>query len=147
MRPCAGRHSWQFFRAWRSAPEVATRTRQRGFVTARSLRPFTGFALACLSRRFAPGASGTGLNTLPSLADDVQANKASSFRAVGKLLGRRRKKPFAPSVLPAVQDAAGDLCTSPQDTIRRWREHFGALEDGVEASKPEILQLAASSCS
>ena len=25
VRPCAGRHSWQFFRARRSAPEVATR--------------------------------------------------------------------------------------------------------------------------
>ena len=49
------------------------------------------------------------LEYVASLADDVQANKASSFRAVGQLLGRQRKKPFAPSVLPAVQDAAGDL--------------------------------------
>ena len=66
---------------------------------------------------------------LETLADGVQANDTTSYQAVGKLLGKQRKKPW---VLPAVRKMDGTLCESPRAVLSRWREHFSALEDGVE---------------
>ena len=81
---------------------------------------------------------------IAGLADAVQANQASSFQAVNRLLCRKRKKPFAPSVLPAVKEKDGTVCSSPEAVQRRWREHFSALEDGVVSSPDSLLAGALS---
>eukprot|EP00439_Symbiodinium_sp_Y106_P038167 s6818_g4.t1 len=76
------------------------------------------------------------------LADSVQANEGTAFQAVNQLLGRRRKKPFAPAVLPVVQQQDGAPCSSPDAATRRWREHFSALEDGVEVTCSQLVEAA-----
>ncbi|CAE7819601.1 unnamed protein product, partial [Symbiodinium sp. KB8] len=74
------------------------------------------------------------------LADDIQANRANAFQAANMLLARRRKKPFAPNVLPGIEDSNGQLCHTPEDTTRRWREFFSAMEDGIEVSSTQLVR-------
>ena len=71
-----------------------------------------------------------------------KANDSSSFRAVNALLSRSRKKPFAPNVLPGIEDENGCLCPTPEAATRRWRNFFSALEDGVEVSQAQLVEEA-----
>ncbi|CAE7884795.1 unnamed protein product [Symbiodinium microadriaticum] len=80
------------------------------------------------------------------LADEVQARPAQAFGAVNALLCRRRKKPFAPAVLPSVRDKDGKPCASPADAMRRWRQHFSDLEAGSDVSPQHLGRLALSRC-
>ena len=77
---------------------------------------------------------------MEKLADDVEANKPNAQAAVQSILARKRRKPFAPEVLPAIKDADGCLCENPEDAVTRWREHFSALEDGHAMGPGHLLQ-------
>ena len=64
----------------------------------------------------------------------------AAFQAVRRLLGHKRRKAFAPEVLPCLLKEDGAQCDSPSEVADRWRQHFGALEAGVSASPAQILE-------
>ena len=67
---------------------------------------------------------------LSQLADSVQTNQVDGAAALQVLLKRRHKQPFAPAVLPRLQNADGSLCQTHDEIADRWREHFGEMEAG-----------------
>ncbi|CAE7807351.1 unnamed protein product [Symbiodinium sp. CCMP2592] len=75
------------------------------------------------------------------LADEVQRDAPHASKAVHRLMGLRRRKPFRPEVLPMLQKADGSLCRTPDEVVHRWREHFRDQEDGFEASPHELAVL------
>ena len=76
---------------------------------------------------------------LGALADRAQqGHEAEAYRALSRLMGRVRKKPFAPAVLPTLRKADGTLCSTPEEVVQRWRSHFSTLEAGQPAT-PETL--------
>ncbi|CAE7706653.1 unnamed protein product [Symbiodinium sp. CCMP2456] len=93
-----------------------------------------GFRLGFLAKALKARCKQDRAAYMESLADEVQTNPATAFHAVNRLMCRRRRKPYEPTVLPAVLNSEGHLCTTPEETIRRWREHFSSLEDGVDTS-------------
>ena len=101
-----------------------------------------GFRLGLLSKALRLRCKRDRAVYLENLADDIEANNSAATEAVQRLMARRRRKPFAPDVLPAVKDAQGIVCASPEDAITRWREHFSALEDGHVASPAQLLEHA-----
>ena len=102
---------------------------QRLEVKARSLRD------ACAADRV------LFLQDCAKLAEKGQDRAA--YEAVRKLLGHRRKKPFAPAVLPHLLLENGDPCTTPQQVEERWRRHFSNLEAGKDASLSEVVEAGA----
>ena len=60
----------------------------------------------------------------------------AAYQAVRRLLGHKRRKAFAPEVLPCLLGADGTPCDSPLAVADRWRQHFGDLEgpDGLPAA-------------
>ena len=60
-------------------------------------------------------------------------------RAVRRLLGHKRRKPFAPDVLPALLNKQGQMCATPEAIADRWKEHFSELEAGVDADPAAVL--------
>ena len=101
-----------------------------------------GFRLGAFARALRARCKTDRAGYVANLADDVQAGRPEAHRAVNKLLGRKRGKPFTPAVLPGIEDAQGNLCVTPEDTVARWREYFSALEDGIALSRPELSTLA-----
>ena len=99
-----------------------------------------GFFLGQASRQLKAACKRDRASHYSALADDVQRDAPHAHRAVQRLLGLRRKKPFAPEVLPELCQADGTRCTTPEAITLRWREHFREQEDGVDTA-PE--QLAA----
>ncbi|CAE7867990.1 unnamed protein product, partial [Symbiodinium sp. KB8] len=91
-----------------------------------------GFRLGYFARALRARSKADRARYVEALAEDVQANKADAYTAVNRLLARRRKKPFAPNVLPGIEDANGVLCETPEKAMHRWREYFSAMEDGLE---------------
>ncbi|CAE7824168.1 CFDP2 [Symbiodinium sp. CCMP2592] len=77
------------------------------------------------------------------LADDVQNSRPNADKAVQRLMGLRRKKPFRPEVLPELHKADGSRCVTPAEATERWREHFREQEDGYDIA-PEMLPGLAS---
>ena len=72
---------------------------------------------------------------IESLADQISAGPSNDvFAAYHKLLFHRRKKPYHIEPLPTILDAQGAPCLDMQARFKRWRDHFGALEAGVETS-------------
>ncbi|CAE7562314.1 unnamed protein product [Symbiodinium sp. CCMP2592] len=80
-----------------------------------------------------------------SLADDVQQDRPHASKAVQRLMGLRRKKPFRPEVLPALCIADGNRCRTPEEVTSRWREHFREQEDGYDISPASLANLGAMS--
>ena len=70
------------------------------------------------------------------------------FATLHRLLGHKRKKPFAPEPLPKLLTADGHACQDIDAVNRRWREHFGAMEGGREtdfAQLPDIILAGSAS--
>ena len=103
-----------------------------------------GFRLGCFAKALKSRCKSDKAAYISSLADSVQMESNQAFAAVNALLCRRRKKPFAPAVLPSVLEKDGTPCASPDAAKRRWRQHFSALEDGVESSAEGLICTAAS---
>ncbi|CAE7863811.1 unnamed protein product, partial [Symbiodinium sp. KB8] len=101
-----------------------------------------GFRLGALAKALRSRAKSDRVRYVEGLADGIQANDPRSFRAVNAILSRRRKKPFAPNVLPGIEDANGCLCPTPEAATKRWRNFFSALEDGVEVSRDQLVDEA-----
>ena len=69
---------------------------------------------------------------------------ADVFSALHRLLGHKRKKPYMAEPLPHLLDTKGEPCRDADAVRQRWRQHFGAMEGGVEtdfASLPDALLL------
>ena len=101
-----------------------------------------GFRLGVFAKLLRHRCKADRVAYVASLADSVQANERTAFQAVNQLLGRRRKKPFAPAVLPVVQQQNGAPCPTPDAATKRWREHFSALEDGEEVTCAQLVEAA-----
>ena len=101
-----------------------------------------GFRLGALGRALRSRVTSDRIRYTEGLADDIQANTAGTFQAVNALLSRRRKKPFAPNVLPGIEDENGQLCPTPEAATKRWRNFFSAMEDGVEVSSAQLVDEA-----
>ena len=72
---------------------------------------------------------------IEGLADQISTGPSNDvFAAYHKLLFHRRKKPYHIEPLPTILDAHGAPCLDMQARFKRWRDHFGALEAGVETS-------------
>ena len=65
-----------------------------------------------------------------------------AYEALHRLLGHRRKKPFALDVLPALKKLDGTFCLDGEQIRLRWREQFSALEAGDEVSLEALIQEA-----
>ena len=65
-----------------------------------------------------------------------------AYEALHKLLGHRRKKPFALEVLLALKKLDGTFCEDGEQIRLRWRENFSALEAGEEVSFEALVQQA-----
>ena len=65
--------------------------------------------------------------------------------AVRRLLNHKRKKPFAPNVLPGLLQKDGSACTTPAQIAQRWVEHFGELEAGVVTAPQSVLEACETS--
>ena len=67
------------------------------------------------------------------LAQKVADSPCSEvFASLHRLLGHKRKKPFAPEPLPRLLTADGQVCPDVDAVNRRWRQHFGEMEGGRE---------------
>ena len=66
------------------------------------------------------------------------------FQAVHKILQHRRKKPYQAEPLPMIRQLDGSVCPDTASAQKRWREHFGGLEAGIE-STPQALASKAMS--
>ena len=65
------------------------------------------------------------------LARQVATNpSADIYRALHKLLGHKRKKPYMAEPLPSVLDIDNRPCCDPEEVRARWRQHFGGMEGG-----------------
>ena len=128
------------FRAWQA---------QDGYILIRMLEsPWTcearlagaiqGFFLGRASRELKAACKRDRAQHYSLLAEDVQREAPHAHKAVQRLLGLRRKKPFAPEVLPELCQADGTPCETPEDVVIRWREHFREQENGVDTA-PEDL--------
>ena len=128
------------FQAWRQgSPTDVDSSWLREWQVADALY---GFRLGVFAKSLRHRCKEDRVAYVEGLADSVQANEGTAFQAVNQLLGRRRKKPFAPAVLPVVQQQDGAPCSSPDAATRRWREHFSALEDGVEVTCSQLVEAA-----
>ena len=77
------------------------------------------------------------------LADNINLSPAGDgYKVVHRLLGHRRKKPFAVEVLPTVLQRDGTVCRDADEIRARWREHFSDLEAGESVSPNELLEAA-----
>ena len=99
-----------------------------------------GFRLGCFAKALRNRCKADRASYMSDLADQVQNAPEAAYKAVSKLLCRRRKQPFAPAVLPSVLEADGSLCQTPEDTRRRWRQHFSALEAGEDRTPEELIK-------
>ncbi|CAE7277725.1 unnamed protein product [Symbiodinium sp. CCMP2592] len=98
--------------------------------------------LRVLGRRLKTHCKNDRARYVEGLADAVERNQSGADTALQRLLCRRRKKAFAPAVLPEVLDDAGRPCDTPELVQRRWRDHFSAMENGVEVSVPDLTVSA-----
>ena len=110
---------------------------------AQTAEALYGFRLGAFARALRARCKTDRAAYAAQLADEVQAGKQDAFQAVNKLVSRRRGKPFAPAVLPGIENTKGDICTTPEEALARWRDHFSALEDGVVVTRSELGNLAA----
>ncbi|CAE7562302.1 unnamed protein product [Symbiodinium sp. CCMP2592] len=78
------------------------------------------------------------------LADEVQRDDPHANKAIQRLMGLRRRKPFRPDVLPMLQKEDGSFCRTPDEIVLRWREHFRHQEDGVNVRPEDLPSLPAS---
>ena len=131
------------FLAWRRLPAVADAGRSAWLREWQVAEALYGFRLGTLVKVLRHRCKEDRAAYVAALADEVQAGTVKSFHAVNRLLCRRRKKPFAPAVLPAIREQSGALCGTPAEAARRWREHFSAIEDGVEVTREQLVALDA----
>ncbi|CAE7291716.1 unnamed protein product [Symbiodinium sp. CCMP2456] len=76
-----------------------------------------------------------------ALADKLAVcPQAEIFNEVHRLLQHKRKRPFQAEPLPIIRQADGQVCDTAENARGRWRQHFGGLEAGREAS---VLDIAA----
>ena len=72
---------------------------------------------------------------LEGLADRISSGPSNDvFAAYHRLLSHRRKKPYQIEPLPTILDAHGNPCLDMKARFQRWRDHFGALEAGIETT-------------
>ncbi|CAE7819266.1 unnamed protein product [Symbiodinium microadriaticum] len=128
------------FGAWQGNRREAEPNASAWLRDAQVAEALYGFRLGCFAKALRSRCKADRASYMSELADQVQNAPDAAYKAVSKLLCRRRKQPFAPAVLPSVLEADGSLCQTPEDTTRRWRQHFSALEAGEDRTPEELIQ-------
>ena len=68
---------------------------------------------------------------ISALADKLASGPTSEvFTHLHQMLGHRRKKRYQADPLPAIKKLDSTLCSTQEESLLRWREHFGSLEGG-----------------
>ena len=102
-----------------------------------------GHAMQLAARQLRAACGEDRAKYLERLAVEASSgNSRDAFAAVRRLLGQKRRKPFAPEVLPSLRDLDGNMCASADAIATRWRQHFSTLEAGVDSSVEDILAVA-----
>ena len=101
-----------------------------------------GRSLSSTSKDLRAGCKADRAAYLSGLADSVDGGGHQAHDDLRRLLCRRKKRPFAPDVLPQLLDEQGALCEDGEATIARWRRHFSQLEGGVAMAPSAIAALA-----
>ena len=102
-----------------------------------------GWQIGTLARQLRAKCASDKASYLVDLATRISSGSdGQAFGAVRKLLCHKRKKPFALDVLPALRRLDGTLCSTPCSVAKRWREHFSALEGGVDVGEEDLLRSA-----
>ena len=127
------------FGAWRKPPQLPAES-SAWLRDAQVAEALYGFRLGFMAKALRLRCKKDRAAYLEGLADSIEANRPDAPKAVQSLLARKRRKPFSPEVLPAIKNAQGDTCNSPEDAIARWREHFSALEDGRAVSVAQLIE-------
>ena len=95
--------------------------------------------LASLCRRLRKACRDDRDRYLSDLAEQVAQRPCNEvFQALHKLLCHKRKKPYTAEPLPLIYDARGEVCATPEEVRRRWREHFGAMEGGKDSTFAQL---------
>ena len=111
------------------------------FVQAREAADHLAQQLQDAAKRLRAGCKADRAAYLESLADKVQKGDADAPHALKRLLCVRKRKPFAPAVLPQLANPAGEMCTSPAEVMACWRTHFSRIEGGRVMSHEAIANL------
>ncbi|CAE7243636.1 unnamed protein product [Symbiodinium sp. CCMP2592] len=132
------------FSTWRDGGRTLAMTfgQSRWMQQARAQEVNLGAELQSAARALRLGCKADRAAHLSSLADTVGEGQDASFHALRQLLGHRRRKPFAPEVLPQLLNNQGELCDTPASTMDRWRQHFSDMEAGTVASLEQIASLS-----
>ena len=133
------------FYAWRDGAHVEQPS-SAWLREAQVAEALYGFRLALMAKALRNRCKKDRVAYIESLADEIELNPAGAYTAASKLLNRCRKKPFAPAVLPTIKSATGDLCSTPQEVTKRWREYFSALEDGVATCGKHLVEVEGAPC-
>ncbi|CAE7858636.1 unnamed protein product, partial [Symbiodinium necroappetens] len=100
-----------------------------------------GQALQSASKQLRAGCKADRAHFLSNLADSVSAGGQSAHEDLRRLLCMRKRKPFAPELLPQLLDEKGELCGDHDATLARWRRHFSRLEGGVVLEPQSVAAL------
>ncbi|CAE7947248.1 ESS2, partial [Symbiodinium sp. KB8] len=100
-----------------------------------------GQALQSASKQLRAGCKADRAVYLSSLADSVSGGGLSAHEDLRRLLCMRKRKPFAPEVLPQLLDEQGELCGDHESTLARWRRHFSRLEAGIVLEPQSVAGL------
>ena len=100
-----------------------------------------GQALQSASKQLRAGCKADRAMYLSSLADSVSVGGLSAHEDLRRLLSVRKRKLFAPEVLPQLLDEQGELCGDHESTLARWRRHFSRLEAGIVLEPQSVAGL------
>ena len=137
---------WLAFDSWRKRDggvSFCTGSRSRWSCRAHFAAALYGWHVGSLAAMLRKACASDKAKYLSGLAERVASgDSACAFASVRRLLGHKRKKPFAMDVLPTLKRLDGTLCDSPCSVASRWREHFSALEGGLDATADSLLHMA-----
>ena len=100
-----------------------------------------GGVLQVTSKQLRAGCKADRALYLSSLADSVSTGGTVAHEDLRRLLCMRKRKPFAPEVLPQLLDEQGELCGDHASTLARWRRHFSHLEAGIVLEPQSVAAL------
>ena len=128
------------FQAWQASQHACTAPHGHSgwMLQARHASEHIAQELQTAAKSLRAGCKADRAKYLAGLADQVQKGDKEAPHALKRLLCVRKRKPFAPAVLPQLKNPSGDLCTSPEEVMASWRDHFSRIEGGRILSHEEI---------
>ena len=133
------------FNFWKSrgaGPDVLDFLQSPWHVQARFVGVCSASRLRCLSQKLRERCHVDRATFVESLALQMDSGDSGpAYAALHRLLGHRRKKPYAIEVLPVLKKKDGSMCADADQIRLRWREHFSDLEAGTEVSPDTLLNI------